>query len=221
MIASETWQKQSSHSEVITGVLSAVFAKTQKQFSQINSLICTHGPGSFTGLRVGLSVVRTLAQAHHIPVIDVDDTLAIALNAQALPTEPLRLVLVDAQKNKVFAAIYRQEVHPTTSPSSPKLRPVLEPSLLDLVQVEKLLSEKTYFSLGDTAIFEKYFSAETQKKLLPTLAISTFPHAETTLRYILQNSADFSKKNWQQLLPLYLRASAAEEVAADKLSKKS
>lgn len=213
VIASETWQKQSSHSEVVTSMLSSAFEKVQKNFSQIDLLMCTHGPGSFTGLRVGLSVVRTLAQAHNIPVVDVDDTFAIALNAQTLPPEAHRLVLVDAQKNKVFAAIYKQQ--------PPKLLTLLGPSLLDLAQVEKLLSEKSYFPLGDTAVFEKYFSTDTHKKLLSPPHISPFPNAETTLRYILQNSSDFTKKSWQQLLPLYLRASAAEEVAADKLSKKS
>jgi tRNA threonylcarbamoyladenosine biosynthesis protein TsaB len=60
------------------------------------------GPGTFTGLRVGIATARALAHAHDIPVHPVSSLAAIAAGIDA----PLRLALIDARRGEVFSALY-------------------------------------------------------------------------------------------------------------------
>lgn len=60
------------------------------------------GPGTFTGLRVGIATARALAHAHDIPVHPVSSLAAVAAGIDA----PLRLALIDARRGEVFSALY-------------------------------------------------------------------------------------------------------------------
>ncbi len=60
------------------------------------------GPGSFTGVRVGLACVKGLAEAVSRPVVAVSNLLAIA----AFGTAPLRAVVMDARRGEVYGAVY-------------------------------------------------------------------------------------------------------------------
>jgi tRNA threonylcarbamoyladenosine biosynthesis protein TsaB len=66
------------------------------------------GPGSFTGLRVGLSYAKGLARAGGIPLAGVPTLDAMALAAGSdLPTGALLCPLLDARRDEVYAALYR------------------------------------------------------------------------------------------------------------------
>ncbi|MSR47734.1 MAG: tRNA (adenosine(37)-N6)-threonylcarbamoyltransferase complex dimerization subunit type 1 TsaB [Planctomycetes bacterium] len=63
------------------------------------------GPGSYTGLRIGVTVARTLAWTWEIPLLGIHSLTALALNAgwQARPV----VTLVDAKQGEAYAAVYR------------------------------------------------------------------------------------------------------------------
>jgi tRNA threonylcarbamoyladenosine biosynthesis protein TsaB len=63
------------------------------------------GPGSYTGLRIGVTVARTLAWTWELPLLGIHSLTALALNAgwQARPV----VTLVDAKQGEVYAAVYR------------------------------------------------------------------------------------------------------------------
>lgn len=63
------------------------------------------GPGSYTGLRIGVTVARTLAWTWEVPLLGIHSLTALALNAgwQAKPV----VTLVDAKQGEVYAAVYR------------------------------------------------------------------------------------------------------------------
>jgi tRNA threonylcarbamoyladenosine biosynthesis protein TsaB len=63
------------------------------------------GPGTFTGLRIGVSTARALAQARGLELGGVSSLAALARGIDA-PPERLRLALIDARRREVFAALY-------------------------------------------------------------------------------------------------------------------
>lgn len=78
---------------------------------QIDELYVSVGPGSFTGLRVGITAVKTLAYAREIKVIAVPSTDVLAMNFNADLTETVRdiqnvAVVMDAKRQQVYAAVY-------------------------------------------------------------------------------------------------------------------
>ena len=67
------------------------------------------GPGSFTGLRIGISTARALAQARDLPLVGVPSTSALAAGIAEVPeaAERSRLAVIDARRGEIFVALDR------------------------------------------------------------------------------------------------------------------
>jgi tRNA threonylcarbamoyladenosine biosynthesis protein TsaB len=212
IIEERIWLKEKSHSEKITVEIEDVLKTARLAYKDLNLLICSQGPGSFTGIRVALSVVKTLAYAYKLSIIAVDDCLAVALNSRDIQTSLPIVVMIDAQKNKVFLATYRWERE--------NLLSVNGPQLINLEHIENYLPDFQYLCLGDGfGPFNSFFSDSLKKKLRRDEKISDLPSAKTIFSYIFPRKNDFQKISWENLQPLYLRQSAAEEVLAEKRNK--
>ena len=71
-------------------------------FAELSAIAVGVGPGTFTGLRVGIATARALAHAHDLPVHPVSSLAALAEGIDA----PQRLALIDARRGELFAALY-------------------------------------------------------------------------------------------------------------------
>lgn len=71
-------------------------------FGELDAIAVGRGPGTFTGLRIGIATARALATANDLPVRPVSSLAALAAGIDA----PLRLPLIDAKRGEVFAALY-------------------------------------------------------------------------------------------------------------------
>jgi tRNA threonylcarbamoyladenosine biosynthesis protein TsaB len=69
----ETWQAHRELSQTIHAKIDDLLGRNQKTFQDVQGVVCFKGPGSFTGLRIGLSVVNTLCYALDIPVVSAND----------------------------------------------------------------------------------------------------------------------------------------------------
>ena len=67
------------HAELIFPRIEALLTRNGVAYDQLTRIAVTTGPGSFTGLRIGLSAARGLGLARHIPVIGIPSLLAISL----------------------------------------------------------------------------------------------------------------------------------------------
>jgi len=69
--------------------------------------VCS-GPGSFTGLRVGLTTVKAWAEIYRKPIAAVSrmEALAAASSELVIPRQPFTAVFIDARRNQIFAALY-------------------------------------------------------------------------------------------------------------------
>jgi tRNA threonylcarbamoyladenosine biosynthesis protein TsaB len=65
----ETWQAHRELAETIHKKLSEILNKSSIDKDEINGIICYEGPGSFTGLRIGLTVANTIAYSQSIPIV--------------------------------------------------------------------------------------------------------------------------------------------------------
>src|SRR5947207_8686334 len=96
-----------THSERLMAAIDRLLSDAGWTPRDLEGLAVTVGPGSFTGLRVGLSTVKGLALALAIPVAAVPtlDAMAAMLPYAALPVCPV----LDARKREVYASLYRWE----------------------------------------------------------------------------------------------------------------
>jgi len=130
------------HSEIVMPALNFLCQTAGINIKEIDLYACTTGPGSFTGLRIGLSTIKGLALATGKPVVGISTLHALTLNAaqSSLPVCPM----LDAKKNQVYAAIYRKS-------STGVFQNQVPDRLTDLDSLFELIDEKTLF-IGDGAI---------------------------------------------------------------------
>ena len=91
------------HAEALPPMVAMVMEASGLQIAEIDRIVVTTGPGTFTGVRIGLAYARGLGLARGIPVIGVDSLTAIAANEEA--RAPL-LVVSDARNAEVYAAVF-------------------------------------------------------------------------------------------------------------------
>jgi tRNA threonylcarbamoyladenosine biosynthesis protein TsaB len=105
LIAESLLDVSVTHSERLLATIDHVMAEARWAPRTLDGLAVAVGPGSFTGLRIGVSTVKGLAVALGIPIAAVPtlDAMAAALPCAALPVCPV----LDARKGEVYASRYR------------------------------------------------------------------------------------------------------------------
>lgn len=93
------------HAEHLMTELANLLAEAGLTYQDLTRLAVTVGPGSFTGLRVGLATARSLALALDLPLIGASSLHALALTAKREAHEPLA-VLIDARRDQVYGQLF-------------------------------------------------------------------------------------------------------------------
>ena len=100
-----TWvAMERGHAEALAPMVQQVMAEAGLAFGDLNRIAVTIGPGTFTGVRIGLAMARGLGLALGIPVIGIDTLSAIAANA--VEADAAILVAADARKEEVYCALF-------------------------------------------------------------------------------------------------------------------
>lgn len=92
------------HAEALAPMVQQVMQEAGLGFGDIDRIVVTTGPGTFTGVRIGLSLARGLGLARVIPVVGIDTLTAISAN-EPLHDVPM-LVVADARNGEVYAASF-------------------------------------------------------------------------------------------------------------------
>lgn len=101
VIAEMMWSSKQHHTSQLASALSELMKRCDVSMEQVNALGVAIGPGSFTSLRVGLSLVKGIAFAKNIPVVGIP-TLDVIASAQPLDKKPLIVVLQAGRTRLAF-----------------------------------------------------------------------------------------------------------------------
>jgi tRNA threonylcarbamoyladenosine biosynthesis protein TsaB len=94
-----------NHSEVLLPAIDQACLQTKIKISEIDLFACTIGPGSFTGLRIGVSTLKGLMLATGKSAVGISSLAALALNVGK--SSKIICSLMDAGRGQVYAASYR------------------------------------------------------------------------------------------------------------------
>ena len=97
------------HAELIFDGIGTLLARNSVDYADLGRVASTTGPGSFTGLRIGLSAARGLGLARTIPVIGVPSLLALSLCVAGAST-----VLLDARRGEAYFQVFSGPGQPST-----------------------------------------------------------------------------------------------------------
>ena len=100
----EIAEQNFSHAEKLHVFIEELLAENNLQFSDLNAIAVSQGPGSYTGLRIGVSSVKGLCYALNIPMIAIDTLQLLAKQIQI--EEGIIIPMIDARRLEVFSAFY-------------------------------------------------------------------------------------------------------------------
>lgn len=209
--------RQGSHSEMLNTFIAECLTSSDLQLSNIDVFVTGLGPGSFTGLRISLNTIKTLGYVHHKPVWGCDSLLNLAFENKKNLTNDSFLKskkitsMINAYKNMVYIAEYDIL---KLSDSTYELIENKPAQVVRVQELDRFITENTW-TVGDGFdVYEKYFSENLKSKCLRLQNSSDHPTAESLglIASIAKNQPLFY--TWEKLVPIYLRASEAEEVKA-------
>lgn len=194
------------HTENLLTEVHSLLSKSNTSIQELDLIVVSKGPGSFTGLRIGLSAAKGLSFGANVPLISIPtlDMYAFGFSYFAHWILPV----MDARKNRVYAAFYKSGYK--------------ESEIFDISPNKLLEKCSTYLPLVLTGPFagclykffqkeiennEYHLSTELKKVILDPLysAPKTFSLLENGVQYYARHGADSSNEG-----PLYIRASEAE-----------
>ena len=205
-IEAEHLDMNTGHAEALIPMIERVVARAGLAVSEIDRIVVTNGPGTFTGIRTGVAAARALALATRAEIVAVSSLWAIA--AGALATGGLRagidalLIAMDARKGQIYAQVVDMAG-----------RELTEPQLLEAEQVAGLVAELRVAVVGTGAAVVIASSHETGR-VISSVRSATFS-ASPDARHLLA-AADRRSMNGP-LLPHYLRPPDAKPQADKSL----
>jgi tRNA threonylcarbamoyladenosine biosynthesis protein TsaB len=104
LIAEWTVQKKLTHSEQLIPHMDEMMKEAGVKKSDITAIACSKGPGSFTGLRIGLATAKMCSYIWKIPLLGINTLESLAWNMAG--AQAFILPLIDAQRGNVYAALY-------------------------------------------------------------------------------------------------------------------
>jgi tRNA threonylcarbamoyladenosine biosynthesis protein TsaB len=91
-----------AHARELLPAVDDVMSRAEVEFADLDAIAVGVGPGTFTGLRIGVATARALAKANELPVRAVSSLEALAAGM----TGSSRLALIDAKRGEVYAALF-------------------------------------------------------------------------------------------------------------------
>ncbi len=96
-----------THSEKLMPLIEKLMAELQLTIKDIDIIAISEGPGSYTGLRIGASIAKSLSFAANIPIANIPTIQALAGNIY--DTDKLIVPIMDAKAGRIYTGIYKWE----------------------------------------------------------------------------------------------------------------
>ncbi len=200
-----SWEEASSHTALLPIQFQEILKQTKTTLEDIDLFAVAKGPGSFTGIRIGMAFMKGLTLLNEKPVFGVSTLEAMANTVEG---ESWICPLIDARRSQIFGALYQQEEKQKVL----QIEEQAEFPLLFLKKLKKLplLDEDSLIFLGSGAQkYEKEIQGEfgdSAKRISKKIPLASWV-AHLAFQAVQQNVVFRASLD---LLPHYLRSSAAE-----------
>lgn len=189
---------EATHSERLILQIDNCLQQARMKLDDINLIVYSNGPGSFTGLRIGLATVKGICTAKEIPLYPVNTLYALAYNLYGCQCDIVPFI--DAKMNEIYAAVYDKDFNEKIAPQNNKpdifLEKLSSPAIIVGDGVEK------YSPYIDKCKQIVARGLAHQNMVIASALIGLSFHKGIILKYDFEAIAD--------LEPYYLRKSQAE-----------
>jgi len=201
VIARVRFHKRRAHATEFLPAIESLCRDHRVEPRQVRLVYVSAGPGSFTGLRIGITAARMIALAQEATIVAVPTLEVIAQNALLAPDPPQEIaVVLDAKRKRVYAASFQLEgdrYHATCKPAEVDPRAFLE------------TCSPNCHVLGEGVPYHRGAILAAQRPLLPDACYP--PRAATVALLGYQKAQQGKVVDPRHLTPVYIRPPEAEE----------
>ncbi len=188
-----------THSKRLLTAIDTIMQECELTWDDLDGLAVCLGPGSFTGLRIGLTTIKGICMATGLPLLGVSSLEALASQFPycTMPVCPI----LDARKEEVYTALYRT--------SDGTVQPLIPPVVLPMAQLTAAITEPTLFIGDGVEVYREQIRQLGAHGVLGTPQL-IFPRASAIGALALHQFAAGHFLDPGSASPLYIRASDAE-----------
>ncbi|WP_028778442.1 tRNA (adenosine(37)-N6)-threonylcarbamoyltransferase complex dimerization subunit type 1 TsaB [Shimazuella kribbensis] len=200
-----------NHSVRLMPAIDELLTDLDMSLSDIDIFAVTAGPGSYTGVRIGVTTIKTLAWSLQKPFLAVSTLAVMAMNGLYFPGNIVPLI--DARREQVYTSVYQKE--------NGKLQEKMPEKILlidDLLTELKIDKKSVLFVGDDTHIFQSKIEGELGDQAQFSPAAFHLPRASNLGILALQQWLESDKGENQDFAPNYLQLTLAEKNLLGRLS---
>ena len=223
LVAERFINNKLTHSETLLPIIQQVLVDAGITPQNLGGIAVTCGPGSFTGLRIGLATAKGLAQVLECPLVGIPTLDALAFNLVGI--KGLICPILDARKQQVYTALYSTNPGESGLAAGLPLRPALQRlneyqalsinELIDLL--DKYAEQGSVTFLGDgVPVYAQALQQSLGDRAVMASRALNYPRAASVAELGLARITAGEDDHWSKLNALYLRASEAETTWAKK-----
>ncbi|WP_413612816.1 tRNA (adenosine(37)-N6)-threonylcarbamoyltransferase complex dimerization subunit type 1 TsaB [Bdellovibrio sp. HCB-110] len=201
VVAEENSLRQKSHSENISPFVDHCLLKAGIKLEDIDVFAVGQGPGSFTGIRIAANAGKTFAYSFTKPMVTIDSLVLLAYQARA-SQKPV-LAMINAYKNMVYLGLFDM--------TGDEPRYIKGPDAIPVRELKNHIHQDCVVVGDGWDAYHEYFPAELSEKLSRDSALPDHPLASTLAIMAEQRALKGQTLDWKSFIPLYIRASEAEE----------
>ncbi|MFA6413431.1 MAG: tRNA (adenosine(37)-N6)-threonylcarbamoyltransferase complex dimerization subunit type 1 TsaB [Syntrophales bacterium] len=191
-----------NHSEILLPSIDHLLTATGLELRAIDVFACTVGPGSFTGIRIGVGTIKGLALAADRPVVGLSALEVLAMNAMGFQGKICPMI--DARREQVYAGLYADN-------GSEALINIIPERLIEANEFLELIEGETVFTGTGAVKYRDIIQRGLAGKGYFVVDHRNQVHASTVGVLAGRKARAGGLTDAVKLTPLYLRRSEAEE----------
>ncbi len=186
-----------THSENLMPILAELLDRNHLKLVDFELISCCTGPGSFTGIRIGVATVKALAEVNHLPVVSVT---ALETLARMDASSKNKVAIIDARNNQVYMGIFGENYE--------KLEEFMADDIAQIMEVLKKYQNSIF--VGDGAVLHKNLILEN----MPDAEFCDFNEQRASFggKIAYQKYLKNEVETADSIIPMYLRKSQAERL---------
>lgn len=190
-----------THSENLVPMIKEVLENLDLKVEDIDLYGVAIGPGSFTGLRIGVAIVKALAHVFDKPVVGVSTLEALAYN---LPNHKIIVPMIDARRDRVYTGIYTWQ--------DGRIKTIMEPTVLEIDKLLDILEgyDELIVNGNGSVIHKEKINDRLKGKVRFSTMGNNFCRAISVGELALIKYKGGYVDNFYSLVPEYLKESQAQ-----------
>lgn len=189
-----------THSENLMVLVKKILEISNIKLKDIDLIVCSTGPGSFTGIRIGVSAVKAMAEVLEKPVIGISSLDSLAGNEKV--EDGYICSIINANNNQVYAGVYDKNIN--------KVEDYIADDIENVIKILEKYQNESILFVGDGAEFFKDRISNDFQKALFTTNNTQSSVSQARIAYDKYKKGEI--KTPDTLTPLYLRKSQAERM---------